>query len=231
MTNDYLDLLAHFGIGGAHPGGFELSKQVFQKEHLDRDLHVLDIGCGTGQSSEYIRETFGCEVTGIDNHPLMIQKAKERKTDAIFLEGDVEHLPFKDESFQFVFTESTLSFTKIPQALKEINRVLTPTGTALFMEMTAEQSLSDTVKKQVKNLYHIQEIYSESQWKEEMEAAGFTNIKCLDIPSNLEESPISDMKMSPVIPESLYELWDEHVEFVEICKEHLGFRIYRCCKS
>ncbi|QSS98831.1 class I SAM-dependent methyltransferase [Pontibacillus sp. ALD_SL1] len=231
MTNHYLDLLAHFGIGGAHPGGFELSKQVFQHEHLEEDIHVLDIGCGTGQSSEYLRQTYGCEVTGIDNHPLMIQKANERKTDATFLEGDVEHLPFTDHSFQFVFTESTLSFTTIPRALKEINRVLTPGGTALFLEMTAEHSLSDPLKKQIKDLYHIHDIYVESQWKEEIEAAGFSNIECLDIPSNLKESPLSDMKMSPVIPESLYELWDLHVELVETCKEHLGFRIYRCCKS
>ncbi|MCD5323411.1 MULTISPECIES: class I SAM-dependent methyltransferase [Pontibacillus] len=228
MTNHYLDLLAYFGIGGAHPGGFELSKQIFNGEKLTSDLHVLDLGCGTGQSSEYIRDTFGCEVTGIDQHPIMIQKANERQADVTFLEGDAEDLPFPDHSFDFIFTESTIAFTDMPRTLEEIRRVLTPKGTVLFLEMTAEHPIPDSLKKQIMNLYHIQAIYLESEWKEELNRAGFTNIECLNIPSNLNESALSDMNLSPNIPESLYDLWDQHAELVEISKKHLGFRTFRC---
>ena len=40
MSNDYLDLLAYFGIGGAHPGGFALTKSILEDENIQpRNLY------------------------------------------------------------------------------------------------------------------------------------------------------------------------------------------------
>lgn len=48
---------------------------------------VLDLGCGTGNSSEpYVRE--GLSVTGIDLSPEMIQVARSKLPEATFLEAD-----------------------------------------------------------------------------------------------------------------------------------------------
>ena len=56
MGNRYLDLLAEFGVGGAHPGGFPLTKEVLSSLHLPPSSSVLDIGCGTGQTAEYLSD-------------------------------------------------------------------------------------------------------------------------------------------------------------------------------
>ena len=49
MSNDYLDLLAYFGIGGAHPGGFNLTQSILEAENIQPTEAVLDVGCGRGK--------------------------------------------------------------------------------------------------------------------------------------------------------------------------------------
>ncbi|MCR1834683.1 hypothetical protein NSA56_09745 [Oceanobacillus caeni] len=48
MNNRYLDCLALFGVGGAHPGGLPLTKRILSKEEIDEKQSILDAGCGTG---------------------------------------------------------------------------------------------------------------------------------------------------------------------------------------
>ena len=47
-TSSYENYLAQLGIGGAHPGGFALTKQFLEHEKLQRHTELLDAGCGTG---------------------------------------------------------------------------------------------------------------------------------------------------------------------------------------
>jgi tocopherol O-methyltransferase len=44
---------------------------------LDQIKSVIDIGCGIGNTSIYLREKLNCEVTGISNSPIGIKKAQE----------------------------------------------------------------------------------------------------------------------------------------------------------
>lgn len=74
----YHDLLAYFGIGGAHPGGLALTKDMLSQEKIKARSKILDVGCGTGQTSAYIAKNYGCDVTALDCHPLMIEKAQQR---------------------------------------------------------------------------------------------------------------------------------------------------------
>lgn len=53
-------MLALLGIGGAHPGGFYLTKQLFDKEKITSETSILDIGCGTGQTSANLYCKYGC---------------------------------------------------------------------------------------------------------------------------------------------------------------------------
>ncbi|WP_019415279.1 hypothetical protein [Paenisporosarcina sp. TG20] len=43
MLNEYLYFLAYFGIGGAHPGGFALTRSRLEDEIIQPES-VLDIG-------------------------------------------------------------------------------------------------------------------------------------------------------------------------------------------
>ena len=76
MTSIYLDFLSKFGVGGAHPGGIQLTKELFKSETITPTTHILDVGCGTGQTAAYLAAQYGAIVTGIDNNPVMVEKAK-----------------------------------------------------------------------------------------------------------------------------------------------------------
>ena len=74
----YMDMLALLGVGGAHPGGLHLTKQLLEKEEINIDTSILDIGCGTGQTSAYLYCRYGCEITACDINATMVQKANKR---------------------------------------------------------------------------------------------------------------------------------------------------------
>ena len=71
--SDYVEMLAYFGVSGAHPGGIELTKTMIEHLNLASDDRILDVGCGTGQTAAYLGH-LGYEVEAIDTHPLMIEK-------------------------------------------------------------------------------------------------------------------------------------------------------------
>lgn len=115
--SDYVEMLAYFGVSGAHPGGIELTKTMIEHLHLASDDRILDVGCGTGQTAAYLGH-LGYEVEAIDTHPLMIEKANLRfeREQLPFRaqQASIEHLPFADDSFSLLISESVLSFTHLP---------------------------------------------------------------------------------------------------------------------
>jgi ubiquinone/menaquinone biosynthesis C-methylase UbiE len=74
---------------------------------------ILDVGCGTGISSEW-----DCQVFGVDPNIGMLQKNKKPS-----VVGFGESLPFKDESFDYVITLSSIHHMKYEKALAEMSRV------------------------------------------------------------------------------------------------------------
>ncbi|MFS0774898.1 methyltransferase domain-containing protein [Neobacillus sp. 3P2-tot-E-2] len=74
----YLDFLSKFGVSGAHPGGIKLTEEIFENEKINKFSHILDVGCGTGQTAAYLAARYGAKVTGMDINPIMVGKAKNR---------------------------------------------------------------------------------------------------------------------------------------------------------
>jgi ubiquinone/menaquinone biosynthesis C-methylase UbiE len=88
---------------------------------------VLDVGCGSGQIPMELAK-MGCNVTGIDNSPAMIEDArktaKSQNLDICFMLGRAEKLPFPDNSFDFVICNELLQYVKDKrQAIREMKRV------------------------------------------------------------------------------------------------------------
>ncbi|WP_397539351.1 class I SAM-dependent methyltransferase [Rummeliibacillus pycnus] len=232
MSNSYLDLLAYFGIGGAHPGGFPLTIEIFEKELIQPNHHVLDIGCGTGQTAAFLANHFGCKVTAIDINPIMIEKAKKRfendELDIKVILGDIQDLSFEDHSFDLIVSESVISFTDIDKTLSELSRVLKEDGSMMMIEMTAEQTLSEDLQEKVSNLYGINKILNEDEWIFHLQLKGFTKIDKLRIPSVLIPSDIDDMDMSDNISIDLYDLWEKHNQFIEQNGHLIRYRVFKC---
>lgn len=97
---------------------------------------VLDVGCGTGVVALTCARR-GAIVTGLDLTPALLARAEENRElaglNVAFREGDVEAMPFADESFDVVLSQFGHMFGPRPDvAIGEMLRVLAPGGTVAF---------------------------------------------------------------------------------------------------
>ncbi|MBK9099471.1 MAG: methyltransferase domain-containing protein [bacterium] len=98
---------------------------------------VLEVGAGTGKNFKYYPDNV--EVTAIDFSPKMVKiassKAAVQKNIKNVLEMDVEHMTFKDNTFDTVVTSCVFCSVPHPvQGLKEIRRVCKKGGKILMLE-------------------------------------------------------------------------------------------------
>jgi SAM-dependent methyltransferase len=98
--------------------------------------HVLDVACGTGVIA-VTAARMGAHVTGLDLTPELLAHARENAALAgvtvDWREGDVEQLPFDDDSFDVVLSQYGHIFAPRPAiAVAEMLRVLKPGGTLAF---------------------------------------------------------------------------------------------------
>jgi ubiquinone/menaquinone biosynthesis C-methylase UbiE len=98
---------------------------------------VLEVAIGTGRNLPHYPA--GLTITGVELSPAMLAIARKRAADlgrdADLREGDAEHLPFGDASFDTVVC--ALSLCTIPDpvaALGEMRRVLRPGGRLLLLD-------------------------------------------------------------------------------------------------
>jgi len=94
---------------------------------------ALDAGCGTGFQTAILL-ALGYRTVGVDLSGGLLAVARRRHPTASFVRGDLEALPWPDETFDVVVScGSTLSFVERPaRALHEIGRVLRPGGRVLL---------------------------------------------------------------------------------------------------
>ena len=174
-TSIYLDFLSKFGIGGAHPGGINLTKEIFKTEEINKTSHILDVGCGTGQTAAYLAARYGAKVTGMDINPIMIEKAKNRMTKyqlpVKIIQGSIEK-PVKGWEFDFIISESVLSFVNKPKSLKEIFRLLKNGGRFIANELTINKRL-ETNEEEIKQFYGLDSVLMEKEWIALFEADWF----------------------------------------------------------
>jgi SAM-dependent methyltransferase len=92
-----------------------------------RPERVLEVGCGPGWASEWIQEELGAEVVAVDQSERMVALARERGVEARV--GDVQELPFEDESFDVALAAWMLyHVADLDRGLAELARVLRPGG-------------------------------------------------------------------------------------------------------
>jgi demethylmenaquinone methyltransferase / 2-methoxy-6-polyprenyl-1,4-benzoquinol methylase len=108
----------------------------FLVSRLPRDRgHVLDVATGTGLvAAELVRRGF--RVTGVDQSPGMLARARERFGDRVELvEASAESLPFADGSFDHLTFTYLLRYVADPAAtLAELARVVRPGGVVASLE-------------------------------------------------------------------------------------------------
>ncbi|MEM5772898.1 MAG: class I SAM-dependent methyltransferase [Candidatus Aenigmatarchaeota archaeon] len=109
--------------------------------NLPKGSYILDVGCGSGWSTEVIK-SYGYKVVGIDVSEEMIKIAREKGYDVELM--DMRNMKFEDSKFDGIISISALNFVaegckneeeieiNYKAAAKEMYRVLRSGGKAVI---------------------------------------------------------------------------------------------------
>ncbi len=92
---------------------------------------VLDLGCGLGQDSRYLKRKH-CQVIGIDVTPAFLRLARSRSPRLPLILADMLRLPFSTPSFDGVWAAASLIHvpkTLLSHGLRQLRDVTKPGGT------------------------------------------------------------------------------------------------------
>jgi ubiquinone/menaquinone biosynthesis C-methylase UbiE len=192
-----------------------------------RDARLLEVGCGMGTDLLQFSRG-GARCVGIDLTPRSIEITKHRfklyGADGAFMISDGEHLPFRDESFEVVYSNGVLHHTPDTEgAIREVHRVLRPGGVAKVMlyhrnswnywvdivlrrgvlngDFLRGQSVAEIMSRMVEFSDHdarpLVKVYSRREVRKL-----FSFFK--DVKVDVEQLPRADLRfLSPVVSESM----------------------------
>ena len=114
---------------------------AFFRHHVRSASRILDCGCGPGSITVGLAQWApDGETVGVDIGAEQLDGARARARDlgvknVTFRHGDIFDLPFEDDSFDVVFSQTVLYHIPEPEkALAEIKRVLRPGGLAALRD-------------------------------------------------------------------------------------------------
>ena len=98
---------------------------------------ILDLGCGRGEFLDSISKVRRCVLRGIDISPKMIDLCKEKNiSNSSFIIGDVEDLPYEDNSFDKIICLNSFHHYSNPnKTIEELSRVLKIDGEIIIGEV------------------------------------------------------------------------------------------------
>ncbi|MBQ2906957.1 MAG: bifunctional demethylmenaquinone methyltransferase/2-methoxy-6-polyprenyl-1,4-benzoquinol methylase UbiE [Bacteroidales bacterium] len=119
----------------------------FSDSQIQKDSQILDVACGTADSTIALARAGISSVTGVDISEDML-KVGETKVAAQNLDSvitlqveDCENLSFDDDSFDAAFIAFGIrNFEDKRNGLRELRRVLKPNGHLLILELSVPQN-------------------------------------------------------------------------------------------
>ncbi|MFW9800825.1 MAG: class I SAM-dependent methyltransferase [Candidatus Thorarchaeota archaeon] len=161
----HYEFMAYIGVPYFRWGGMESTDRLVKLCEIDTGKRVLIAGCGTGYSARYIAQKVGCEVVGLDISEMLIALAQEKaetmglQDQVKFVVGDAHDIPYEDNSFDVLLTESVVLFMDKERALNEFARVIVPGGYVGLSEAFVTEDVSTETKK---NLEEAERLLSEN---------------------------------------------------------------------
>lgn len=128
-----------------------LLREIIHSLELPRGSHGLDAGCGIGLQTLLLLEAVGPDghITGLDILPELIAHGMATVTKAelseriTFREGDVSHLPFDDNTFDWVWSADCIGYPagELAHILNELIRMVKPGGSITLLGWSSQQIL------------------------------------------------------------------------------------------
>lgn len=149
------------------------------------DSLVLDAGCRSAAQACEIFQRFGSRVVGVDLVEMNIREAQVQIAEKGFegsvqaILGDLQHLEFEDETFDFIWCRDVLlHMPDLQQTFSEFARVLKPGGKMLLFSVFATDLLTaeeaDVIIKEPANIReNMQQPYFEGAFN----AAGLSLVE------------------------------------------------------
>ncbi|WP_430510886.1 class I SAM-dependent methyltransferase [Gottfriedia solisilvae] len=233
---NYIDLIATLGIEDAHPGGFDLTKEMVKFLPIKSNSSVLEVGCGSGKTAQYLYEKYKCSIDTIDINDRMLINAKKRfnkkKIPINLFQASAEKLPFQENVYDFIISESVTSFTNVDKSLSEYARVLKEGGYLLAIEMTTEKLLTVREQKDIQDVYGISKTRTVKEWENSLVRAGFSEYKIIrgETIVNTSTKPMSSLPFDKLPPDGI-ELLHKFQKLILRYKDVLGYRVFLCRKQ
>lgn len=114
------------------PGGFLITERAISLCRFSTGAKLLDLGCGSGATVEYLINKYGFDVSGID-----INLEQELSSEKL-LKALSEEIPFPDRFADGIIMECSFSLMENQaEVLKECFRVLKENGSLIISDMYA----------------------------------------------------------------------------------------------
>lgn len=154
---------------------------------------ALDAACGTGRHARLL-DASGCVTAGIDQSGEMLELARSKVPNATFEVGDVERLPFDDETFDLAVVSLALCHLPDPTAaVVELGRVLAPGGSLVVSDphpmggVLGGQAFYGGVGPGRQLSYVRNHRHGASTWLRAFGAAGLVVVDCVEVPFTEEQ--------------------------------------------
>lgn len=163
---------------------------------MDDKKRILEIGCGPGALTQSLTRWYpDAEIIGTDRDAAFIEFAKQQAPDIVFMEADATALPFEDNSFDVVISNTVQEHIEPSKFFGEQFRVLKPDGICLVLSarrginitadcIAQQSSFEETIWRKAEPFYqNINQEYnvgryamSESELPAAMEKYGFHQV-------------------------------------------------------
>lgn len=151
------------------------------RPHLNKDMDVLELACGSGQFS-FSLSKYTKSWIGTDFSEQMIMEAKKhgKYENLTFEVADARSLSFADEEFDCVLIANALHIMPNPdRAMKEIHRVLKPNGTLFAPTFLWKEGKQRNIIKTLMSIFGFKmyQEWDKKQFKDFTHEYGFSVVE------------------------------------------------------
>jgi ubiquinone/menaquinone biosynthesis C-methylase UbiE len=170
-----------------------LCKKIFEKEEINKDEKILDVGCGYGEQDLYLINDINKDIKldCIDINEKQVENFNNKISDEIkekinYKVGSATDLEYSNNTFDKVYSiESAFHYKPRSKFFEESYRVLKKNGKLIIADILLNKNASKIPIKICKNFFDIpdENLKYIDEWKKDLQIVGY-NVEIEDITEN-----------------------------------------------